>query len=119
MEPHLKIDCVRGKCERSEKNELFKRSYRSRYCYAKQAGAPVNGYFVWTLLDNFEWAEGYSPKFGLVHVNFETQERIIKSSGKWYADFLEGIPFSGYLLIPPSYFFPDPRFSGGDRQPLL
>ncbi|HEY4965798.1 MAG TPA: GH1 family beta-glucosidase [Puia sp.] len=55
---------------------------------ARQAGARVNGYFVWTLLDNFEWAEGYTPKFGLVHVNFETQERIIKSSGKWYADFL-------------------------------
>jgi beta-glucosidase len=55
---------------------------------ARQAGARVNGYFVWTLLDNFEWAEGYVPKFGLVHVNFETQERILKSSGKWYADFL-------------------------------
>jgi beta-glucosidase len=55
---------------------------------ARQAGAPVNGYFIWTLLDNFEWAEGYTPKFGLVHVNFETQQRIIKTSGKWYADFL-------------------------------
>jgi len=59
---------------------------------ARQAGARVNGYFVWTLMDNFEWAEGYSPKFGLVHVNFETQERIVKSSGKWYADFLQGNP---------------------------
>jgi beta-glucosidase len=58
---------------------------------ARQAGARVNGYFVWTLLDNFEWAEGYAPKFGLVHVNFESQERIIKSSGKWYADFLRGL----------------------------
>jgi beta-glucosidase len=55
---------------------------------ARQAGARVKGYFVWTLLDNFEWAEGFAPKFGLVHVNFDTQERILKSSGKWYADFL-------------------------------
>jgi beta-glucosidase len=55
---------------------------------AKQAGVAVNGYFVWTLMDNFEWAEGYDPKFGLVHVNFETQERVVKESGKWYASFL-------------------------------
>jgi beta-glucosidase len=55
---------------------------------SKEAGVRVNGYFVWTFLDNFEWAEGYFPKFGLVHVNFETQERTVKASGKWYADFL-------------------------------
>ena len=50
----------------------------------------VGGYFVWTFTDNFEWAEGYHPRFGLVHVNFETQERTIKNSGLWYRDFLEG-----------------------------
>ncbi len=55
---------------------------------AKQEGIRVNGYFVWTFLDNFEWAEGYFPRFGIVHVNFETQQRIVKSSGNWYADFL-------------------------------
>jgi beta-glucosidase len=60
---------------------------------AKEAGVPVTGYFVWTLLDNFEWAEGYMPKFGLVHINFKTQERIVKSSGKWYASFLNGNSF--------------------------
>lgn len=56
---------------------------------AKQEGCNVEGYFVWTLTDNFEWAEGYHPRFGLVHVDFTTQKRIIKSSGKWYADFLK------------------------------
>lgn len=56
---------------------------------AKQDGVKVNGYFIWTLLDNFEWAEGYNPKFGLVHVDFETQKRTIKSSGYWYKNFLE------------------------------
>jgi beta-glucosidase len=56
---------------------------------AKQAGYKVDGYFVWTLTDNFEWAEGYHPRFGLIYVDFETQQRIIKSSGYWYADFLK------------------------------
>lgn len=57
---------------------------------AKREGVPVNGYFIWSFMDNFEWAEGYHPRFGLVHVNFETQKRIIKSSGKWYSQFLAG-----------------------------
>ncbi len=56
---------------------------------AKQEGINVKGYFVWTFLDNFEWAEGYRPRFGLVYVDFQTQQRIIKSSGHWYADFLK------------------------------
>ena len=47
------------------------------------------GYFVWTFLDNFEWAEGFYPRFGLVHTNFKTQERIIKQSGYWYKQFLQ------------------------------
>lgn len=55
---------------------------------AKLEGVKVNGYFVWTFLDNFEWAEGYHPRFGLVYVDFLTQERIVKASGHWYADFL-------------------------------
>ncbi|TYP95748.1 beta-glucosidase [Sphingobacterium allocomposti] len=56
---------------------------------AQQEGVPVKGYFVWTFLDNFEWAEGYYPRFGLVYVDFNTQQRIVKSSGRWYADFLK------------------------------
>jgi beta-glucosidase len=56
---------------------------------ARQEGINVTGYFVWTFLDNFEWAEGYYPRFGLVHVDFQTQKRIVKSSGYWYADFLK------------------------------
>lgn len=55
---------------------------------AKQEGCKVEGYFVWTLTDNFEWAEGYHPRFGLVHVDFETQQRIIKASGHWFANLL-------------------------------
>ena len=52
---------------------------------ANEDGVPLRGYFVWSLLDNFEWAWGYSKRFGLIYVDFATQERIIKRSGYWYA----------------------------------
>lgn len=52
---------------------------------AIEAGVPLKGYFVWSLMDNFEWAFGYQSRFGLAYVNFETQERIMKDSGHWYA----------------------------------
>ncbi len=55
---------------------------------AKREGLNVHGYFVWTLTDNFEWAEGYHARFGLVYVDFDTQRRIVKDSGKWYGTFL-------------------------------
>ncbi len=56
---------------------------------AKKEGVNVQGYFIWTLMDNFEWAEGYYPRFGIIYTDFKTQERIIKSSGYWYKSFLE------------------------------
>lgn len=57
---------------------------------AREEGCRVDGYFIWTLTDNFEWAEGYHPRFGLIYVDYATQKRTIKSSGKWYARFLLG-----------------------------
>ena len=53
-------------------------------------GADVRGYFVWSLLDNFEWARGYSKRFGIVRVDYETMARTVKTSGLWYRDFLAG-----------------------------
>jgi beta-glucosidase len=51
-------------------------------------GVPVGAYFAWSLMDNFEWASGYAKRFGLVHVDFETQTRTLKNSALWYQKFL-------------------------------
>ena len=51
---------------------------------AAAEGADVAGYFVWSLMDNFEWPEGYKERFGLVYIDYPTQRRIIKDSGRWY-----------------------------------
>lgn len=53
---------------------------------ARQAGVDVRGYFAWSLLDNFEWAYGYDPRFGLIHVDYATQQRTIKGSGRFYSE---------------------------------
>ena len=55
---------------------------------AKAEGAKVEGYFVWTWTDNFEWAEGYHPRFGLIYTDFKTLRRIVKESGQWYGEFI-------------------------------
>ena len=67
----------------------YLKSYIAQVLKAKKEGVPVTGYFVWTLLDNFEWAEGFHPRFGLVHVDFVSQQRTIKASGNWYASFIK------------------------------
>ena len=55
-------------------------------------GFPMRGYFAWSLMDNFEWAEGYRMRFGLVHVDYETQVRTMKKSGKWYSGLAQEFP---------------------------
>jgi beta-glucosidase len=53
---------------------------------AIQAGADIRGYYLWSFLDNFEWALGYSKRFGIVHVDYDTLVRTPKDSARWYAD---------------------------------
>ncbi|MEQ4718463.1 GH1 family beta-glucosidase [Nonomuraea sp. B19D2] len=55
---------------------------------AIEAGVPLEGYFAWSLMDNFEWAWGYGKRFGLVRVDFETQERLLKDSALWYSEII-------------------------------
>lgn len=86
MALHDKIES--GKVN-DEKRISYLQSHLEQVLRAKNEGVNVKGFFVWTLLDNFEWAEGYHPRFGLVHIDFETQQRTIKSSGNWYRDFLK------------------------------
>ncbi|MCW2839541.1 MAG: beta-glucosidase [Aeromicrobium sp.] len=54
----------------------------------RERGMDVRGYFAWSLMDNFEWAEGYDKRFGIVHVDYETQVRTPKDSARWYADLI-------------------------------
>jgi beta-glucosidase len=56
---------------------------------------PVMGYLVWSFMDNFEWAQGYRMRFGLVYVDFETQERIVKDSGRWFSEVIRN---NGFIL---------------------
>lgn len=64
------------------------KDYLAQILKAKQEGANVKGYFVWTLMDNFEWAEGYRPRFGIIYVDFNTLERYPKESAYWFQEFL-------------------------------
>jgi len=55
---------------------------------AISAGVPLEGYFVWSLMDNFEWDHGYTKRFGIVYVDYATQQRTDKGSARWYKRFL-------------------------------
>ena len=66
----------------------FYKRYLHQVLRAKNEGANVKGYFAWTFIDNFEWAEGYHPRFGLVYNDFQTQVRTVKDSGLWFKNFL-------------------------------
>ena len=64
----------------------YLRAHLSAVLDAIEQGAPVRGYYLWSLMDNFEWSFGYGKRFGIVHVAYDTQVRTIKASGHWYRD---------------------------------
>jgi beta-glucosidase len=81
------------KPENGRVNDLRRTSYIHDHLLAAhraiEAGTTLKGYFVWSLMDNFEWAQGYSKRFGITYVDYESQERTIKDSGHWYAGVIE------------------------------
>ncbi|MEN9685025.1 MAG: hypothetical protein RLZZ28_811 [Bacteroidota bacterium] len=83
----FKDKLVKGVVNDQERIRYFEQ-YLSALLKARKEGVPVNGYFAWTLMDNFEWSEGFHARFGLVHVDFNTQLRTIKQSGHWFRSFL-------------------------------
>lgn len=79
-----------GKDEVSDPRRVdYLRDHIAGLAEAIEQGVPLHGYFVWSLMDNFEWAEGYSKRFGIVYVDYPTQTRVIKESGHWYAALME------------------------------
>jgi beta-glucosidase len=78
---------IQGKIHDNERISFYK-EYLTQVLKARKEGLNVKGFFAWSLLDNFEWAEGYSKRFGLVYVDFKTQTRYIKDSGYWFRDLL-------------------------------
>jgi beta-glucosidase len=81
-------DTPQGERVQDPKRIQFIQDHLAQVLRAKREGVPVEGYFYWSLLDNFEWAEGYRPRFGLVYVDYPTQKRILKDSGRWFGEFL-------------------------------
>ncbi len=77
-----------GKVHDNRRIEYFK-DHLAAVLKARQDGANVNGYFVWSPTDNFEWDKGFRTRFGLVYVDFQTQLRIMKDSGLWFQQFLK------------------------------
>jgi beta-glucosidase len=67
----------------------FFQKYLEQVLRARREGVKVDGYFAWSFTDNFEWTEGYRPRFGLVYIDYPTQKRIVKASGFWWKEFLE------------------------------
>jgi beta-glucosidase len=79
--------------ENDRVHDHLRAMYLDGYLTAAQrailAGVNLKGYFIWTLMDNFEWQEGFGKRFGLIHVDHRTQKRIIKDSGYWVRDLIQ------------------------------
>jgi len=77
-----------GAVHDAQRTDYLRRHFTAAH-RALQRGVDLRGYLVWSLLDNFEWGYGFTKRFGIVHVNYETQERIVKDSGHWYSRLIE------------------------------
>ncbi|MDP4094113.1 MAG: GH1 family beta-glucosidase [Bacillota bacterium] len=90
-------DIVNRKGEVDDDNRLdYLYGYLQQMNRAIKDGVNLAGYFVWSLMDNFEWGHGYSKRFGIVYIDFKTRQRIIKKSGHWYANVIKN---NGFDLV--------------------
>jgi beta-glucosidase len=83
----FKDELINGEVHDTQRTRFLK-DYLKNILKAKNEGVNIGGYFIWSFTDNFEWANGFRPKFGLVNVDFKTQKRVVKDSGKWFSEFL-------------------------------
>jgi beta-glucosidase len=83
-----KDEIVDGRVE-DEERRAYIESHLNAVADAMHSGVDVRGYFLWSLLDNFEWASGYQKRFGIVHVDYATQLRTLKRSGHWYRSLMQ------------------------------
>jgi beta-glucosidase len=97
---------VNGVINDTERINYYK-EYLQALLRAKHDIKKLRGYFAWTLMDNFEWAEGYTARFGLIHIDFTTQQRTIKNSGYWWRGFLQDNinPAQKYPVLNESVHF--------------
>jgi beta-glucosidase len=84
----FKDEMVNGEINDTKRIQFLK-DYLAQILRAKKEGINVGGYFIWSFIDNFEWAEGYKTRFGLVAFDPATQKRTVKASGKWFVEFLK------------------------------
>ena len=90
-----------GHVKDPERIEYLAQHLRAAHA-AIEAGVDLRGYFVWSLLDNFEWDSGYAMRFGIVFVDYGTQQRILKSSARWYSEVIRNneLPSAEVELAP-------------------
>ena len=82
-----------GTIEDEQRIDYLKRHLMAAYD-AIEAGVPLCGYFIWTLIDDFEWEFGRASRFGLIYNDYSTQSRTVKKSGWWYRDVIEANGFA-------------------------
>jgi beta-glucosidase len=87
------IDTVENGAVHDPQRARYLQRYLAQVAKAIDEGADVRGYHCWSLMDNFEWTFGYSQRFGIVYVDYPTQKRIVKDSGRWYADVIKNNGF--------------------------
>lgn len=83
----FKDPVVQGQVHDADRTDYL-RTHIAAVADALEQGVPMAGYMVWSLMDNFEWASGYAKRFGIVHVDYATQQRTLKDSAHWYRGFL-------------------------------